>query len=102
MLIPAPQGTTVLLIADGGHVRCAGAVLALEVVPGQRARAFTAGGAIFDADTAQPWCLQNDDGTCDDTAGRHRTLMDWFKAVTGRVMSFGPLEIGAGPSPSKS
>lgn len=90
MLIPASHGTTVLVIADG-HARCAGAVLALEVVPGQRARAFTAGGAIFDADTAQPWCLQNDDGTCDDPAGRHRTLMDWFKAVTGRAWSIGPL-----------
>lgn len=94
MLIAAPHGTTVLLIADGGQVRCAGAVLAVEVVPGQRARAFTAGGAIFDADTAQPWCLQNEDGTCDSPAGRHRTLMQWFEAVTGRAWSIGPLTGG--------
>ena len=101
MLIQAPAGDTVLVIVDG-QVRCAGAVLAFELVPGQRPAALTIGGTRFDADTAQPWAVQHEAGEVDSPAGRHRTLMAWFLATTGRVMSFGPLEIGAGPSPSKS
>jgi hypothetical protein len=101
MLIQAPAGDTVLVIVDG-QVRCAGAVLAFELQPGQRPAALTIGGTRFDADTAHGWAVQHDDGSCDDPSGRHRTVMDFFKAVTGRAMSFGPLEIGAGPSLSKS
>jgi hypothetical protein len=93
MLIQAPAGDTVLVIVDG-LVRCAGAVLAFELVPGQRPAALTIGGTRFDADTAQPWAVQHEAGEVDSPAGRHRTLMDWFRATTGRAWSIGPLTGG--------
>lgn len=89
-----------LLIVEG-RTRCAGAVLAFELQPGRRPAALTLGGARFDEDTAQPWAIQHEDGTCDDPAGRHRNLMTWFEATTGRAWSIGTLELRAGPSPSR-